>query len=797
MLFLSPEVINEPLLFSVIEGILLKPLPYPNSEQLIGLWHSAPGVHIDHLNMAPSFYFTYREQSRSFQEVGLWNPDSDTVTGHGDPEQTRSLQVTDGILPMLGARPAVGRLFSLKDCQTDSPGTVILTYGYWQSHFGGAASAIGQRLTVNGRPREVIGVMPQSFRFLDYKPQIILPYELDRANVHLGQFSFSGMARLKPGVTIAQANADVARMIAIATSSFPPPPGYSTKMFSEARITPALRPLLRDVTGDIGETLWLIMGAIGMVLLIACANVANLLLVRASGREQELTVRAALGAGWGDIARELMIESLTLGVLGGIAGLGLAYAGLRLLVAIAPAHLPRLGDISIDAPVLLFTLSLSVLAGLLFGLIPIAKYARAPLAASLRGGGRTSSHSRERRRARSVLVVAQIALAMVLLIAAGLTIRSFQALHGVQPGFTHPELIQTLRIFIPEAQVKEPVLVAHRQQEIVNRIDAIPGVSSAGLLSIVPLDGDGWHDPIYAQDKTYPEALPPIRRFKFVSPGLLGAMGTPLVAGRDFTWTDVFDRRPVAMVSENVARELWRTPAAALGKHIRQDTKSTWREVVGVVADERDDGLDQPAALSAYWPPLMDGFSEPPEQFVMRSMAILIRTSRAGTESLLSDVRRAVWSVDPNLPLADVRTMQEIYEKSMARTSFTLVMLAIAGGMALALGMIGLYGTISYSVAQRTREIGIRLAMGAQQPALTRMFLRDGLALSASGVVCGFAGAAAVTRAMKSLLFEVRPLDPVTYALAPAALIAAALLASYLPALRATAVDPMEALRAE
>jgi predicted permease len=784
-------------IFSVIEGILLKPLPYPHSEQLIGLWHTAPGVHIDELNMAPSLYFTYREQNHSFQDVGLWNTDSDSVTGHGEPEQTPSLDVTEGTLPLLGVRPALGRLFSLRDCQSGSPNTVILTYGYWQSHFGGAASAVGQRLIVNGTPREIVGVLPQSFRFLDFKPQLIMPYQLNRADVHLGQFSYSGMARLKPGVTIAQANLDVARMIPIAMSSFPPPPGYSAKMFSEARIAPILRPLLRDVTGDIGDTLWILMGTIGIVLLIACANVANLLLVRAGGRQQELAVRAALGAGWGEIARELMTESMTLGLCGGAAGLGLAYGGLRLLVAIAPAHLPRLNDISIDGPVLLFTLIVSLLAGVLFGAIPVLKYAGPHLASELRGGGRALSQSRERHRARSVLVAGQVALAMVLLIAAGLTIRSFQALHNVQPGFTRPEQIQTLRIYIPEAQVKEPVEVARQQQEILNRIAAIPGVSSAGLSTIVPLDGMGWHDPIYAQDKTYAEStLPPLRGFKFVSPGLLATMGTPLVAGRDFSWTDVYQKRPVAMVAENVARELWRTPAAALGKRIRQDLKSPWREVVGVVADERDDGLNRPAASSAYWPLLMDGFAGD-SLFIARGTSIVIRSSRAGTESLLSEVRRAVWAVNPNLPLANVRTMAEIYEKSMARTSFTLVMLAIAGGMALALGMIGLYGTISYSVAQRTREIGIRMAMGAQRGTLTGMFLRHGLALSTIGILCGLAAAAAVTRAMKSLLFEVKPVDPLTFALAPAALIAAALLASYLPALRATAVDPMEALRAD
>ena len=785
-------------IFSVIEGVLLKPLPYAHPEELVGLWHTAPGVKIDLLNMAPSLYFTYREQSRSFQDVGLWDADSDTVTGRGEPQRTPSLDVTDGTLPLLGLKPLIGRLFSLKDCQTGNPRTVILTYGYWQSHFSGARSALGQILIVNGQPREVIGVMPQSFRFMDEKPQIILPYQFDRADVHLGQFSFTGMARLKPGVTIAQANAELARLIDVSQSSFPPPPGYSARMFQEAGIAPRLRPLLRDVTGDIGETLWPIMGAVGLVLLIACANVANLLLVRAGGRRQELAVRAALGAGSGEIARELMSESLTLGALGGLGGLALAYAGLRLLAAIAPAHLPRIGDIAIDGPALLFTLVISFASSALFGALPIIKFSGARVVNELRGGGRTLTESRERHRARNLLVIAQVALAMVLLIAAGLTIRSFQALGAVNPGFTRADQIETFRIFIPEAQIKDPLLAARQEQQMLDRLATVPGVESVGLSSTVPLDGFGWHDPIYAQDKTYRDSvLPPIRRFRFISPGLLKTMGNTLVAGRDLTWTDVFDQRPVALVSENVARELWRTPAAALGKRIRSDTKSTWREVVGVVADERDDGLDKPASQSVFWPLLMKDFGPTGPQFIARGMAVMIRSSRAGSQGFLDELRRAVWSINPNLPLADVRTMEQIYRKSMARTSFTLTMLAIAGSMALLLGMVGLYGTIAYSVAQRTREIGIRMAMGAQRGKVASMFLRHGLALAAIGILCGLVAAAALTRAMASLLFEVKPLDALTFALAPAALVAAALLASYLPALRATAIDPLDALRAE
>ena len=467
------------------------------------------------------------------------------------------------------------------------------------------------------------------------------------------------------------------------------------------------------------------------------------------------------------------------------------------VVAIAPAQLPRLDEISIDGPVLLFTLAISLLASVLFGLIPVMKYAGPHIATALGSGSRTVSHSRERHRARGALVIVQVALALVLLIGSGLMIRTFQALHRVQPGFTRPQEIQTLRIGIPTTQVKDAVPMVHMQQAILDKIAAIPGVSSVGLSSTIPMDGQGWHDPIFTEDRVYSESqIPPLRRLRFVSPGLLKTMGNSVIAGRDFTWTDVYDLRPVTMVSENLARELWRDPASAIGKRIRETKGAPWREVIGVVSDERDDGLNQKAPTVAFWPILMNDFAGN-RPFVNRSLAFMIRSTRSGSESFLKDVQQAVWSVNPNLPLANVRTLQEIYNKSLARTSFTLVMLAIAGGMALLIGVVGIYGVISYSVSQRTREIGIRMALGARREMLTRLFVGNGLALAAIGVVCGLAASVALMRVMASLLFEVSPVDPVTYGAVSMGLIAAAAAASYIPALRAATVDPVVALRAE
>lgn len=784
-------------IFSVVSSVLLKPLPYPDPDRLVAVWQTAPGIGIPDVNASPATYFTYREESRAFQDIGLWRSESVTVTGLAEPEHLESLVVTDGTLPILGIQPIRGRWFARKDDSPGSPETALLTYGYWQRRFGGDPSAIGRRIIVDGRAREVIGVLPQNFRFMNLHPAVILPFQFNRNEVFIGNFSYQAVARLKPGATVAQANADVARMLPMMALKFRPPTGFSMKVFEEARFGPNVRPLKQDVVGDVGKVLWVLMATVGMVLLIACANVANLLLVRAEGRQQELAIRAALGAGRSRIARELLLESVSLGALGGALGLGLAYAALRLLVILSPANLPRLDEISIDAPVLLFTLLISLVAGVLFGLLPVYKYAGPRVGIALREGGRTSSDGRERHRARSVLVVAQVALALVLLISSGLMIRTLQALLHVQPGFTSPDQVLTLRVSIPDAQVPDPERVLRMDNDILEKIAGIPGVISVGASNSITMDGMHDNDPIFAEGHAYAEGeLPPLRRFKFISPGFFRAMGNPLLAGRDFTWSDLDQKRLAVLVSENLAREYWRDPAAAIGKRIRENPKGQWREIIGVVGNERDNGVNQKAPTIVYWPFLVKDFWQFPFR-VERTLAFALRSSRAGSAGLVKDTQRAVWSVNPDLPLADVRTLREIYDKSMARTSFTLVLLAIAAAMALLLGVVGIYGVISYSVSQRTREIGIRIALGAPQASVRRMFVRHGLLLTSIGVACGLAAAISLTRLMSGLLFQVSPLDPLTYGAVSAVLAAAALLATYLPARRATLIQPVDALRAE
>ncbi|HEY1469722.1 MAG TPA: ABC transporter permease [Candidatus Acidoferrum sp.] len=784
--------------FSVLEGALLKPLPYPQSDRLVGVWLTAPGIQIKELNLSPSDYFIFREQNKSFQDVGLYAGDSGTVTGLAEPEQVPELAVTDGTLSILGVQPMLGRGFRKEDDTPGAPDTVLLGYGYWRKRFGGDANAVGKTIVVDGKARQIIGVLPQKFHFLDRDDAaLVLPFKFDRNKVHLGNFSFEGLAKLKDGVTLEQANADVARMLPIVMSSFHAPEGFSVKLFEDAHIAPNLRPLKKDVVGDVGSVLWILMGSIGMVLLIACANVGNLLLVRVEGRRQELALRAALGAGWGRIAAELMLESLTLGLVGGMLGLGLAYAALRAFVAIAPAGIPRIQEIGIDGSVLLFTLVVSALASVLFGSIPVFKYAGSQLSTGIREGGRSLSQSREQHRARSVLVVVQVALALVLLICSGLMIRTFSALTKVNPGFARAAELQTFRISIPETQVKEPEQVVRMEEEILRKVAAVPGVESVAISTRIPMDDSGMWDPIFVEGRTIPEGqMPPIRQFQYVSPDLLRTIGTPLIAGREFTWDDNYKKLPVAMISESVAREYWPDAASALGKRIRVGNNDDWREIVGVVGNVYANGVNQEVSKAVYWPLLMSKFENNPTS-VRRDVAYVVRSPRTGSQSFLNEVRDAVWAVDPNLPLAAVHTQDFFYKKSMARTSFTLVMLGAAGSMALLLGVVGIYGVIAYSVSQRTREIGIRMALGAQQKTLTGMFVRHGLILTGIGVACGLVVAFVVMRLMSTLLFKVSPADPATYAAVSLGLGLTAFVASYLPSRRAATVDPVEALRAE
>ena len=775
-------------IFSVVNGVILQPLPYSHPGRLVEVGLDLPGINQFNWPLSPAEYFTFREQGRTFEDIGLYytgfggNLYSANVIGVGRPEHVPALGVTDGVLPILEVTPLLGRSFTRADDEPGSVDVVMITYGYWRSKFGGDRSVIGKTIDIDGKPGTIIGVLPQRFRFLDMTNLgILLPL---RPRTQRG-YNYFAVARLKPGVTRAEANADVARMIRMQVERFP----EAATFFKEARIRPNLQPLKQYIIGDVGKVLWVLMGGIGLVLLIACANVASLILVRVEGRQQELAIRAALGGSPGRIAGGLLLESLVLAVIGGVLGLLFAYGGLRVLVALAPSDLPRLNDIGIDGHVLLFALGVTILAGLLFGSMPSLRYAGARVATGLRDAGRSVSASRERHRVRNALVVIQVGLALVLLVSSGLMIRTFQALTHVQPGFTAPAEVQTFHVHFPPEMMKTPERLVRMDQAIADKIAAIPGVSSVDLSGAVPMDAGAESDPVLVKDHMLQGQFPPARRSYWVSPSFFRTMGIPIVVGRDLTWNDILSKRPVAIVSENLAREYWRNPSDALGKQIGGSPRA-WREIVGVVGNVHDDGTSQQAPAMVYWP-ITDS-----DDF-LGSPAFAIRSTRAATQSLMNEVRQAVWSVDPDLPLYQVHTLDYYYTKSMARTSFTLEMLALAGGMALLLGIVGLYGVIAYSVSQRTHEIGIRMALGAQKRDVLKLVVNGGMGLTVIGVGVGVAGALALTRFLSSLLYGVKPTDPLTFVTVSLVMTGVALLACYIPARRATMADPIVALRYE
>jgi predicted permease len=792
-------------IFSVVNAVLIRPLAYPHADRLVSLRHNAnaAGIDANGLLMGATMLYTYRDESRVFEHIGLWQDGGQTIWGLGEPEQARALWVTYGTLQALDVQPMLGRLFVEAEERASAAGLVpvVISHTYWQRRFGGGNDVLGRTFTIDAGPAEVVGVMPEGLRFLNMLPQfeVIIPLRFDRSRLMLQNFGFQGVAKLRPGVTLEEANADVARMLPIWLESWPPVPnGLSRDVFASWQITPALRPLKEELVGGVARMLWVLMGTIGGVLLIACANVANLMLVRAESRRQEFSVRAALGAGPARIAKELLVESLVLGALGGALGLVLAQAGLMLLVAFGPADLPRLAEIAVDPTGLAFAILVSVVSSLLFGSLPALKYSIAAESRSHKTA-RGASGSRERQRARNALIVAQVALALVLTVSSGLMLRTFQALVNVDPGFTNPDEVQVARIWLGPLDVPAE-RYTQLEREILEKIAALPGVTSAAFAASVPMEGRQSASMVYVEGEPFSaDDTPPMRRFKFVSPGYFQTLGTRMLAGRDITWNEVETFKPVVVISESLARELFGTPAAALGARITDstpDSSPAWREIVGVVEDVHEDALNESPPAMVYWPTLMQKFWGN-DLFGQPAIVFMVRSERAGTAGLVREIEQAVWSVNPTLPVFLVRTLGDLYAASLARTSFTLVLLAIAGAMALALGVIGIYGVIAYVVSQRAREIGIRLALGARAAKLERMFVGQGVRLALVGVAIGLVAAVALTRVMASLLFGVAPLDPLTYAAALAVILAAAALASYVPARRAAMIDPMETLRAE
>jgi predicted permease len=783
-------------MFSVVNGVLLRPLPYPEQDRLIDVVHQAPGVGIGRLASSPAIYFTYADHNRTFDGIAQWDWDKSpvTVSGSGEPEAVPSLEVTYEALSLLGADPILGRQFGAEDDRPGSAPTAIISHRYWQRKLGGA-DPIGRTLVVDGIPRQIIGVLAPSFQFFRYPADIFYPLQLVRAEARFPSFDGRAFARLKKGVTLEEANADVARMIPILMSQYGPGAGA----WESARFGPNLQYLKDSVVGDLGQTLWLMMGTIGLLLLIACANVANLVLVRTQAQRPQLAIRAALGAGWGAIARVVLAECAILGLLGGIAGLAIAEFSLPLLLSLGADELPQIMTVTIDLTVLLVTVGISLLATVVFALLPVLQLASPAvrLTGSLHAAGRSATEGREGHRVRHVLVVCQVALALVLLIGSGLMIRTFQRLRQVDPGFRDPAQVQTFQVAVPRTTdpSAQPGGPADEQelrgkQQILDRIAALPGVESVGFAGFsdgLPMDGDGRQVFMVVDGRPpAPDGTTPATELQFVSPGFFETLRTPVLAGRAFDWGDVYGARQVVLLSENLARSQFGSSGTALGQRVAFSQQGPRWEVVGVVKDVHHDGVGQEAPQTVIRPVVAS-----------EAVAFVVRSSRVGAPTFLGEVRKAVWSVNPNLSLEAEQTLGEMYQQSMARAAMTLKLLAITGAVALLLGLIGIYGVVSYAISERRREIGIRLALGARPAQVRQMFVRLALVLVAIGVAIGLAASAGVTRLMQSQLFGVSALDPLTHLAVALALFAAAALASYLSARRASALDPALVLRGE
>lgn len=780
-------------IFSIVNAVLIRPLPYPEPGSLVGVYNSAviQGETFSDMGLGPGMYAALKEQSAAFREFGVWSSGIATVTGTGNPEQVKVIRMTQGVLPTLGAQPFLGRSFSIDD---DTPGTaetVILSHSYWANRFGSSEQVLGREVVIDSVVRRVIGVMPWRFRFLDLSPDVLLPQRFARTNLPFEPFSYSGIARLKAGITIDRANQDVARVLKLTI------PEKIRPFLEQSHMQPNLRPLRRDVIGDIGTALTVLMVALLFVFMLVCANVANLVLVRAQARTQEFALRAALGAGWNTIARQLLTETLTLGLAGGSCGIILAYVALQILKTQDLTSIPRLTEVSLDPLTLAFALGCSIVCSIFFGLIAVLKYGIPGRFSHARG----ASLSHTQVRGQNLLAVTQVALTLVLLVASGLLIRSFLALRSVNPGFTQPGRIQILRVAIPETQVSEPERVARMQIEILHNISAIQGVEAAGAMDGLPMEADYRNGNIIAvEDKFVPGQTQPNRDVKYISPGLFAALGSQLLAGRDFEWRDVFSHHRVAIVSENMARENWGEPQAALGKRLKSGALvgDPWFDIVGVVENVHDYGPDKQAPEIVYFRTgVYDSLQPGRPQSIRRGLSLAIRSGRANTNSFLQDIARAIHRVDPNLPLTQARTLDDVYRRSMARTLFTVCVLGVAGSMAFILSIIGVYGVLAYAVAQRRREVGIRMALGAQPKEVQSLFVRRGVLVAGVGIVNGLAVTLSLSRWVSSLLFGVTAFDPGTYLISICVVFLAVLVASYVPARGALSIDPVESLRVE
>jgi len=781
-------------IFSVVSALLLKPLPYPQPDQLAVMWLRSPGINIPQDWPSPGQYFDVVAENRSFAETSISQGRSGTLLGVDQPVRVEALLTSSSLFHMLGAKPQYGRLLQPEE---DTPGkapVVILSHGFWTRVFGGDPNIVGRTLTLNGitagsgetkNQFEVVGVLSRDFLLNDeIMPTVSsirqmdvflpLPWGADAVN-RRGDENYNLMARVKPGVTMAQAKSDVGAIAA----------RIREKDKRDKTFTIDVVPLLDSVVGDVRRAVLVLLGSVTLVLLIACANVANLLLTRATSRQKEVAVRTALGAGWQRLVRQLLTESLLLGLLGGAAGLLIAKAALYVVRTVNPGNIPRLDAISLDGTVLAFTFGVSVVTGLIFGLTPALRAARVDLNTSLKAGGRNTQgeggFGSSRRRLRSLLVVSEVALSLMLLIGAGLLVRSFVRLQNVSPGF-QPEGVVSMRLGASARTFPNRDAAVAYYRDFSDRLGSVPGVAMRGAVSALPFTSSvGWGSINVEGWTPQPGQELQVDR-RAATTDYFRTMGIPLVQGRFFADLDMpQNAEPVAIVDEKFAQRFWPN-GDAVGKHVWNDPNRKLK-IVGVVGTVKQYGLDIDGRIVVYQPGPNAGWQ-------------VARTS-GDPSTVAAAMIRTLHEIDPTLPVFDVQPMTGRMSGSMARQRFSTIMLGAFAAFALLLAVVGVYGVISYLVTQGARDIGVRMALGAQQSGIVWMVLRQGMELTGAGVVLGLLGAVALTQVMASLLFGISARDVMTFTTVPVILIASALVASYLPALRATRVDPVVALRDE
>jgi putative ABC transport system permease protein len=776
--------------FTLVDGVLLSPLPFPESDRLVSISHLGRDGQ-DKLPVSTGLYLLYREQVKSMEGIALHQGAGlNLALDENDPIRVDGQFVTPSFFDVLEVQPALGRAFTGEDARPTGtpPTTVILSEGLWRRAFGADPAVIGRSFVMSGTNRTVVGVMPAGFGYPTRATQFYLPLAIDPATAPIAGFSADGIARLGPGATPESLGKELTGLIA-RLPEFYPGNGQVTFLASVG-LAVTVSDLKESIVGDVTRALWILLGTVAFVLLIACANVANLFLVRAEGRHRELALRAAVGASRAAVIRPFVAETGVLALLGGALGVAVAAAAVRVATALAPSDIPRLDEVAIDPRVLGFTAAVTLLAAALFGMLPVIRYGRADLSSQLKEGGERGGTGRHR--VRHALVIGQVALALVLLVGSGLMLRSFVALRSVDPGFD-PEGVLTARIVIPNGEISDNLASAEFFRQLITRLEAQPGVEGAGAVRCVPLSGlCGLGDVTVEDHPRGDDEMPIMAAQTSAEFGYFEAMGIDVIEGRGFERGDGADGTPAVVVSESFAKRWWPN-GSALGRRIGGGGPDQWLEIVGVVADVHQEGLDVPAQDLVYFPAVLGANGQ---FFGSRTMDVVVRVAGDPT-SFLPVLRREVQALQPRIPISNPRTMTEVFATSTARTSFTMVMLATAAGTALILGLVGIYGVISYVVSQRTREIGVRMALGASAPAVRGMVVRQGAVLAGVGVVLGLIASAWLSRVMGSLLFGVSARDPITYGGVAAALALVAVLASWLPARRAAGVDPAIALRNE